>query len=160
MIGLVFVILTGLVTNQLYSSSLLSIKKCSLSWGSFFMAHLFVVGSFVLLMIFAKELVSLFVSDVRLQPNKTLLMLPVYLIPIFSQINSALIDLNCQGAYPQIGFSSLLIGVILVKYLFDGLENISLKVKNIQSKELNVNTYLIDSSSDNYASSTLGMKGL
>jgi hypothetical protein len=144
MIGLVFIILTGLVTNQLYSSSIISLKECATPWISFFFAHIFVVLSFGLLIFFAKELVNLFVSDVDSVPNKIVFMLPVYLIPIFSQINTALLDMDCKGGMPQVGFSSLLIGIVLIKYVFDGLDEISNKVKRIKSKELNQQIYLVE----------------
>lgn len=134
-VGISFIILTGLVTNQLYTSSIFSLKECSLSWIGFFFGHIFVVASFVLLVLFGREIAKSFMFDDALKLQKEFLIVPAFMIPIFSQINSAMIDINCSSetTYTQVGFSSIVVGVILVRYVIIDLIWLDKEIKPILS---------------------------
>ena len=143
-VGIVFVVLTGLVTNQLYTSSLFSFTDCPLAWGSFFIGHIFVILSFVLLMLFGIEIVKVFMMDDDVRPKEYIILASTISIPVFSQINSALIDINCNENYKQVGFSSIVIGFIIVKYILLDLFKVRKKLLLVFGYKQNEFSYSIN----------------
>jgi len=131
-VGISFVVLTGLITNQIYSSSLFAIMSSELSWISFFIGHIFTIASFMLLLLFSKELTKSFLLDKNLEINHMKLVVPSILIPIFSQINSGAINLADSG-FMQVGLSSIFVGAILVKYIIFDLISLQTRLLPILS---------------------------
>ena len=75
------------------------------------------VVSFFCLLIFSYELAKTFMNDTTLKINTFYLFIPAFLIPILSQINSALIN-NCKGNFLQLeGYSSFIVGILLICFV-------------------------------------------
>jgi hypothetical protein len=72
-------------------------------------------------------------SDVK--NEKEFLIVPAFMILIFLQINSAMTNIDCneKAIYTQVGFSFVVIGLVLVKYAIFDLINLDNKIKLILS---------------------------
>lgn len=75
-------------------------------------------------------ILSIFFTNETL--NDKYLILPAILIPVFSQVNSAMISLT-NGPYTQIGFSSIVVGILLVKFVLYDILGILKKLEPILS---------------------------
>jgi Na+/melibiose symporter-like transporter len=138
LLGLSFLILTGLVINQIHSLPIYYIDyvddfQCVVK---FHILHVLVVISFFMLILFVKNFFKIFILDQLDRLDKKLIFLAVIWIPCTSQVVSAFTqnDFVLENFF-EIGTSSFIIGGIFI-WIFQEFYKIYPELRDIFSEEI------------------------